>query len=78
LTKKDLKLENLAMWGHIYYILKTKRCKMGWLVGPKKQVQMEFETENVDNPPQFFEEGADGLLVGSTSYNECQMRFVYR
>lgn len=51
---------------------------MGWLVGPKKQVQMEFETENVDNPPQFFEEGADGLLVGSTSYNECQMGFVYR
>jgi hypothetical protein len=38
---------------------------------------MEFETENVDNPPQFFEEGADGL-VGSTSYNECQMGFVYR
>jgi hypothetical protein len=67
------------MWGHIYVKKKKQRCKMGWLVGPKKQVQMEFETAMWMDSPNFFEEGAeDGLLVGSTSYNECQMGFVYR
>jgi hypothetical protein len=60
---------------------KNRGAKWVWLVGPKKQVQMGFETAMWMDNPSFFleEEGAeeDGL-VGSTSYNACQMGFVCR
>jgi hypothetical protein len=47
LTKKDFETSEAALWGHIYGEKKEEEqsCKMGcWLAGPKKQVQMEFET----------------------------------
>jgi hypothetical protein len=36
LTKKDLKLQNLAMWGHIYYIYKKKEVQNGLVSGAQK------------------------------------------
>jgi hypothetical protein len=51
--KKILKLQKLQC-GATFIITKKKRCKLGWLVGPKKQVQMEFETAMWMDNPKFF------------------------
>ncbi len=65
------------MWGHIYYN-KKKEVQTGLVSGAQKTGPNGVWNSNVDGQPQFFfEEGADGL-VGSTSYNERQMGFLYR